>query len=318
MKEFFRFCVSVLCSFVILLVPFFGACSYVWLGLPSYYREGYHKGLVKQYRALQNSEEGEPKLMVLGDSSMAYAVDSAQLSEATGLPCYTLGIHGGMGMSYLFELAEAFIGEGDTLVYVCNPYGAFYYGVDLILMSFENEPDLYFDFLFRHPMRAFSRLKDRCAVKCKGLATNVPYEPTDEFYGKDVFDENGNFVAERGDGYWDYFETCEHIEYSPSIYGFGMIVHLNNFERLCRQRGATLLLTSPPMYRGIVDNDAASLAAFEAWARETFAAPLIGGWDDHFYEREYFYNYVSHCNSAGMKRYTDSLAEEIIRYREAI
>ncbi|MBO4989680.1 MAG: hypothetical protein J6D37_05050 [Clostridia bacterium] len=316
MKQFFRFLATVLCAFLISLVPFYGVCSYVWLGLPAYYREGYHKGLVKQYRALKRSDETQPKIVAIGDSSMAYGVDSAQLSSLTGMPCYTLGMHGGMGMAYIFELLEPFIHEGDLIVYPCNPYGAIYYGVDLILMSIEKEPDLYFDFVLRHPFLALSRLKDRCFVKCKGLAMNTPYETTDEFYGKDSFDENGNFTVERGDGYWDYFEECEHIEYSPKIYGDTMILHLNAFDSLCKERGATLLLTSPAMYRGVVDNDEASIEAFEGWVRDTFTAPLISDWDEHFYEKEYFFNYVAHCNSAGMKRYTDSLAEDINSYME--
>ena len=72
--------------------------SGVFWGIRGIYNNSYQKGFVYQYRALQRADASKPKILVLGGSYMTFAIDSKYLSELTGMPVYTLGIHSGIGI----------------------------------------------------------------------------------------------------------------------------------------------------------------------------------------------------------------------------
>ena len=317
MKRLFAFIGKAALAFAGAVVLFFAASSFVWVGLPSYYAGNYQKGLVKQYRALQNSDPDTPKILVLGDSCMAFSVDSAQLSALTGMPCYTLGMQGGMGKEYIFELAKPYINEGDIVVNPFTGYSSFWYGADLILLSLENEPDLYFDFLLRHPLSALSRLKDRCAKKVTEFLKGNMTEPEgNDFYKADAFDETGNMTYFRPRGrYTQSLEASDPRSFWVGMYSDLDISRVNAFTRFCEKRGATFLLTSAAVYDAKVTNTEEELAAFEAWFRSVFDAPLIcEKWSDGFYAKGYMYDTAIHMNSYGMELYTQNLYEDLLPY----
>lgn len=316
MKGFFRFLFSLAACFAAALVLFFAAGTYVWIGLPSYYEHNYQKGLVKQYRALQKSDPTKPKILVIGDSSMAFSVDSAQLSKATGMPCYTLGMQGGMGKEYVFDLAKPYINEGDIVIHPYTGYNAGYFGTDLILLSVENEPDLYFDYLFKHPFEMLARLKDRCVVKLVATAKGETEGEGVDFYKAEAFDETGNMTYYRPAGrYASSLEESDHYFYYAGMYSEQDIDKVNAYTAYCKEKGATFLLTSGVVYRDHVDNTEEELEKFEAWFRSVFDAPLIvDKWSDNHFEKKLMYDTAIHANSNGMKVYTQNLYEDLLPY----
>ncbi|MGN1235195.1 MAG: hypothetical protein ACI4U2_04385, partial [Christensenellaceae bacterium] len=271
--------------------------------------------LKAQYRALQASDPDKAKILVLGDSSMAFAVDSAQLSSLTGMPCYTLGMQGGMGKEYIFELAKPYIREGDLVIFPFTGYSANYYGADLILLSLEHEPDLYWDYMAKHPFSALFRLKDRVMVKVKGLAEGKEDERGNDFYQSAAFDETGNLVFYRPSGrYASALENSAEQYFYEGMVSSLAINKINRYAAYCEKTGATFVLTAGPVYEKKVASSQEQVEAFEKWFRSKMDAPLIvEQWSDSFYEKKYMYDTAIHMSSPGMKVYTNDLYEDLVR-----
>ena len=88
-----------------------------------------------------------------------------------------------------------------------------------------------------------------------------------------------------------------------------------DFYAECAEKGATFLLTSPPVYENNIGSTQEELEAFDAWARSVFDAPIIcEKWSDGFVAYEDLYDGVRHLNSAGASAYTQNLYEDLLPY----
>ena len=61
----------------------------------------------------------EPKLILIGNSNLAFGVDSEKIQEALGMPVVNMGLHGGLGNAFLENMVKLDISEGDIVV-VCH------------------------------------------------------------------------------------------------------------------------------------------------------------------------------------------------------
>ena len=314
MLKVIAFSAKLLACVVLGFLLVFASISVVWLYFPSCYEDSFQKGLLLQYRALEKSDPNERKIIVLGDSSMAFSVDSAQLSALTGLPCYTFGVHAGIGEEYIYEEASKFVREGDIVVAPFTNYSAGYYGTDLILFTTENEPELYFEYVLAHPLELFKRGSERAAVKFYYCLTGAP--DVTGTYSHSSFDEVGNIsLARKTIVSKAYSDAKAKTVYKPGFFSEETIAFVNDFYAECAEKGATFLLTSPPVYENNIGSTQEELEAFDAWARSVFDAPIIcEKWSDGFVAYEDLYDGVRHLNSAGASAYTQNLYEDLLPY----
>ena len=75
-------------------------CAY--FVMPPTFDGSYQRGFNYQYHALEHAKS-QPKIIVFGGSYMNFSVDTDLLSRISKHPAYALGIHSGMGMSYIIE-----------------------------------------------------------------------------------------------------------------------------------------------------------------------------------------------------------------------
>lgn len=314
MLKVIAFSAKLLACVVLGFLLAFTAISVIWVYFPSCYEHSYQKGLLLQYRALEKSDPNERKIIVIGDSSMAFAVDSSQLSSLTGMPCYTFGVHAGIGEEYIYEEVKQFVRAGDVVVTPFTNYSAGYYGTDLILFTVENEPALYFEYVLAHPIELLKRGAERAAKKlfyCLGGAPDITGT-----YSLSSFDEAGNIsLARKTIVSKAYSDAQAKTVYQPGYFSEETIGFVNDFYAECAARGATFLLTSPPVYENNIGSTEEELEAFDAWARSVFDAPIIcEKWSDGFVAYEDLYDGVRHLNSAGASAYTQNLYEDLLPY----
>jgi hypothetical protein len=74
----------------------------------------------------QIAQMHSPKLVFLGGSSTLFGIDAAQVEKALGVPAYNYGLHAGLRLEDLLELARGSLQPGDVLVISLEPpyYGA--------------------------------------------------------------------------------------------------------------------------------------------------------------------------------------------------
>lgn len=106
----------------------------------------YQAVMQKKHDALVQTDE--PKIILLGGSSLGFGLDEELLEYATGYKVVNLGLHAGFGNLFVTELSKANINPGDIVLcgyeYDWHIESSFdFLGIDLIMSGIDNRIDMY-------------------------------------------------------------------------------------------------------------------------------------------------------------------------------
>ena len=86
---------------------------YIFNMLPQY-ENGYCASLIDKVNRLKSINE--PKIVLLGNSNLAFGIDSKMLEESMNMPVVNMGLHGGDGNAFHEEMAKINVVSGDIYV----------------------------------------------------------------------------------------------------------------------------------------------------------------------------------------------------------
>ncbi len=306
----------------ICVVIIFSLFTITYFKMSPVFSDSYQRGFNYQYNALKRADDS-PKIIVLGGSYMTFATDSSLLSNLSGMPSYTLGIHSGMGMCYILETAERFLNKDDIIVFSFNPFTKNDYGMDLIYLCFENDKDLFFDFLKKHPYTVIKTMSPSIYTKLfNGISNYVKYnilkkEKKITIYSADAFDmKSGNLIYSRPEISEDIpgEELIARIKYEISEIDCSCIDVLNSFNDLCEQYGAKMFITFSPVYEGSIVSSEEDIKRYERYLKERLKAPIISTIHDNLMPESFLYNAATHMNEKGAKAYTTQIVKDLCNY----
>ena len=287
--------------------------------LPPVFNNSYQKGYNYQYHALEKAQN-DKKIIVLGGSYMTFATDSKLLSKLTNRPSYTLGIHSGMGMCYIIESAKKFISQGDIVVYSFRPFEKNDYGMDLTYLCFEDEKDMFLDFLLSHPCviaktispAIFTKLYNWFYVVLRKSLNKTGIE--NSVYVASAFDKtSGNLIYPRPiiePGIPEY-ELKPRFEYKIEDIDDSCIKILNDLDSFCKEKGASLYITWSPAYEGSVLSSNEEKSNYEKYLELNCNAPIISTLNKNEFSENCLYNGALHMNDKGMELYTKQMYEDL-------
>ena len=74
------------------------------------YNDNYDAALVDKVERLKSITE--PKIILVGDSNVAFGINSKKIEEELGMPVVNLGLHGALGNAFHEQIAKLDIGGG--------------------------------------------------------------------------------------------------------------------------------------------------------------------------------------------------------------
>ena len=113
---------------------------------PSQYSNSFVGALNEKYDRLHSIEE--PKLVVVGGSSVVFGTDSAMIEKYTGMPVVNFGLYAALGTKLMLDLSRPAIGEGDVVVLSpeLDPQTmSLYFSSEQTLMAFDDDFSMFFD-----------------------------------------------------------------------------------------------------------------------------------------------------------------------------
>lgn len=281
--------------------------GFILKALAPQYDTAYNAALLdKEARLL---EMGGGKIILVGDSNLAYGIDSGMLEEQIGMPVVNMGLHGGLGNKMLERIAIPGIEEGD-LVIICHSSYADEGDIEdpeLVWVTIENYPELWKLLDAGEWDEVLPALPEYC-LKTAYIGIS----------GESVQCERQNFNE-----YGDYsLERMENIRTDDVKYQAARrpevneicISRLNELNRYCNERGARMLVAGYPIYTVGGMPDQQDIIDFENELKDSLECDVISTYTDYMYSYEFFYNTPLHLTNEGADLRTLQLIDDLKSY----
>ena len=259
----------------------------------------------------------EPKVIVVGGSSVAFGLDSKMLEDALGMPVVNFGLYATLGTKLMLDLSEDEVREGDVVVIapeLDSQTLSLYFNAEATWQAFDGNLSLLRKIKKenRSEMAAASigfagskirHIKDG-GIKSEGV------------YAKSSFDEYGDIVFDRPYNVMKFgYDVNKPVSFGTEQYSEDFLCYLSDYIASCREKGARVCYSFPPVNESGVspeteDGDYQKLYSFLA---ERLDCEIIGSPKGYILDQKYFYDSNFHTNSAGTKHHTAHLALDLRR-----
>ncbi len=309
MKKFI--CKSLLFCFTMLIL-LGGITAFVLFGLPQQFGMSYQHALSTQYNAMRKIPSR--KLVVMGDSAVPFSLNVPLMEKRIKMPVQTLGIHSGTGLEYILSLSKSSIHKGDIMVLELEPSNGDSFTPSIILTACENNFDMYKAFSAKDWEKAVEYYPSFLIKKVK-YYFRIKDQQSPSYSGKS-FDSNGNYSYFRGKCVLPRHlsKTSQNTEFNQRDYNTEFISYLNDYNRFCKGKGATFLITFPPFLDESLVSSKSDISNLVNYLSHELNVPIITKISDRELPRKYIYNNISHCNTAGADKVTVDLSNEIEKY----
>lgn len=283
--------------------------GYIYHVLPQY-ENGYNASLIDKVERLESIDE--PKIVLLGHSSLAFGIDSERIEEAFGMPVVNMGLHGGNGNAFHEEMAKYNVAQGDIYIICHSDYDDDNVIQDAMTAwsSIENHLNLW-KILRVNDIGTMAKAFPIYLKHCLGYhSAGTGNQDPGGLYARSAFNEYGD-VALLREGNQYTFEG----EVVPPGIGDAAVDRINELNGYLARRGATLLVAGYPIGNGNVTAEAAEFEAFQEQLADRLDCPVISNYADYMFDYRYFYDTNLHLNTEGVALRTGQLISDIKRWK---
>lgn len=311
MKRFFVK-VLVFAFLITFLMGIIAISDYKIIG--SQYQFSYNASLADKIERLEAINE--PKIILVGNSNLAFGIDSHRIEESLGMPVVNLGLHGGLGNAFHEEIAKQNINRGDIVIVCHSDFSDSdtISDTELALLTYDYKDSVfqvfrtkdYKDLLKAYP--AYLRKSYLLWLLQKGN------KKEDSCYSRDAFNMYGDVIYKPEEGQVDaeYFEN--NASSLPKVSEI-CANRLNELNLYCIEKGATLVVAGYPIERGAYNKySIEEYVEFQNELEEYLECPIISNYTDYFYPYEYFYNGPLHLNEIGRQVRTEQLIDDLEKW----
>ena len=303
-------------ALIVLLVLVLGAAlvAETVLLLPTQFDNTYLAELAVKYRLLKDTaKSGEPRIIIIGGSSVAFGIDSALLSEELGYEVVNFGLYGPLGTTIMMDLTRGNLNEGDIVVLAPET------DAQTMSMTFNGEGmweccDSDLTMLFKIRAHNWGDMLSSFWEFASRKLTFYRYgkPSTDGAYDRDSFNERGDMIFEREGPDMDEWYDVDHlIDLDPSIVEEDFIDYVNEYTAYARRQGAEVVWSWPPMNELAVQQDEQERLAYASWLREELDCAVISNLEDYILPAGYFFDTNYHVNSRGVAVHTGHLLQDL-------
>lgn len=270
-------------------------------------------------------EIGDPKLILVGGSSVAYGISAEMLSRELNMPTYNFGLWASLGASYILHLAKSAVKKGDTVLlcleyemlnwdgpskyWVNQEFIRFVLGVDSQFIESKTLKEKIWIALSLPPSAILSGLNSwRRGVEVPGFDFFEEYN----IYGDSI--ENTESEKNRLDGSWR-----KAVRATSKVYKDGVPQSpkaseaVGEFLGWANQRGVRVFATFPNLARNDDYTEKNAIAAARA-VKEMFrphGVEVLGSPNEAMLPQELYFDTHYHLTQEGVKQRTKMLIPKL-------
>ncbi|MCR4690480.1 MAG: hypothetical protein K5739_03960 [Lachnospiraceae bacterium] len=277
------------------------------------YTGNYQAAMIDKVNALKNTEGA--RIVLIGNSNLAYGVNSEMLEKTLGKPVINMGLHGGTGNCFNEQAALLHVHPGDLYV-ICetnyddndrikNP--------ELVWVTIEDHFQLYP--LIRAKdwpdmLEAYPTYLGKCITMWRQGTGNGELNNS---YRRSAFNR-------YGDNYYPRKDPEPEIDFGPvriNNISEPAEKRLNNLYRTLREKGADMVIAAYPI--PLCENvpSPEEYSAFAKDLSDKLDAEVISDFNNYRYDPEYFYDTYAHLTDTGVYVRTNQLIADLSAYLAA-
>lgn len=255
-----------------------------------------------------------PKIILVGNSNIAFGIQSDIIEKKVGMPVVNLGLHGGLGNAFHERMPLFNLKKGDVVVIAHLDYHDDDKILDpeLALLTLENyfkywkifRPKDYPDILGVFPKYAY-----KCLLRFLTRADKEPASPT--CYARSAFNEWGDNVFPRDIEAGESAPSLRHPKVDAKS-----LERINKLYDFCKARGSDLVIAGAPILSGLPGFDLQEYIDFQNRVESLAACPVISDFTDYVFDKKYFYASNLHLTNQGARLRSERLAEDLKKYLE--
>ena len=312
--------IGVIIGFIAILAPFVSVVAFA-VSMPPQYTDTFVGELNEKVDRLY--EIDEPKIVVVGGSSVAFGLDSAMLEKYTGMPVVNFGLYAALGTKVMLDLSRDGIKEGDIVIIAPELDAqtlSLYFSSDTTLKALDDDFSMFFDIDIENWFNMLGGMWKFAGEKLERYLDSKknPVKPeSNEIYQSKYFDEYGDFDYPRPENIMDVgFDLNTMIDLSPSVVGddFDAFAdYLNDYIKDVERKGATALFSYCPMNSAAITSGTTeeTKAALDQFLREKINCEFISDINDYVLDPYYFFDTNFHLNEKGVVVRTLRLARDV-------
>jgi len=275
------------------------------------YTQNYQASIIDKINRLETIES--KKIVLVGNSNLAFGIRSDMIEEAFGIPVVNLGLHGGMGDKFHENMVKGNLRDGDIVVYCSTDYYSDGCNRDNALTWITLEKHIRFwSFLDEQEkgemLKAYPYYAYCCLTK---WATFTGNKPGNDSYSRTAFNVYGDIVykplADKRDGERLFGSA---VRTAPTL-GRAYVERVNAFNEYVTAQGAELFVVANPIGYHKQKPNELSFNEFQAKLKNSLDCKFISNFTDYFYPSDYFYDTVNHLTEEGAKYRTKQLIEDL-------
>ncbi len=313
-----RFIQNLLVFFGLLVLGMFGMIVFKYFVIGSQYKYSYVASFYDKIERLESINE--PKIILVGNSNLAFGMNSEKLEKSMGMPVVNLGLHNNLGSAFHEQMAKFNINKGDIVV-VCHTdyYNDNILDRTLAWVTIDNH---------LNAMRVL-RLKDftwiamvyhtyykktlELAVTNKGNINEVGSHSRYSFnnYGDIIFRPEEDQLNEE-----ELFLQGSSINHLPPI-GEDAIKRLNDFNKYINDRGAYMVIAGYPLIDSKYSNyNESDVNRFQTVLSDNVDCDVVSSFNDYMLPCDYFFDHLFHLTEEGADIRTDLLISDLKKWQE--
>ena len=312
--------ITLVSLFLIFILPIAFILTISFL-LPPVYNETFVGELSEKYELLNNTEE--PKIVVIGGSSVAFGLNSEMVKEELGMPVVNFGLYASLGTKLMVDLSKSNVGEGDIIILAPEMNEqtlSLYFNADTAMQALDGNFDMLKSIDRENYADIAGALWNFSADKLAYLTQNTTPMNTGA-YSKEWFNDYGDSTYDRPynvmtvanknitlDFHYNKDDTTD-TEYEQ------FIDYINEYVEFCSERGATVYFSFPPMSRSALTdyNTEENLKNFYENLSSSINAKVISNINDYILDEGYFFDSEFHLNNSGVVVRTVRLIDDLKR-----
>lgn len=259
----------------------------------------------------------EPKIIVIGGSSVAFGLRSDLMEEQLGMPVVNFGLYASLGTKIMLDLSKANIGEGDIIVIAPEQDAqtlSLYFNADSAWKAIDGNIS-YLRYIGKDDYPAMAGgLLSFASEKYKYFAESTKPEVSG-VYTKEAFNEYTDIEYERpSNTMFGGYDANNAISFETDVIDPAFIDYLNEYAKYARDKGAKVFFSFSPMNRAALAEGTAEedIYSYFRYLQESLDFPVISSPETYLMESVWFYDSNFHMNDSGALLHTKHLVNDLI------